>query len=144
MGLAEVREEEIIEDKIDREEDMVIKEEEVKVEEEEAVMIIGGAVKDMMDREAMKMIKIKMLNQMIIGDKMNRMLKKKKVMIKIEMTVKPIIMIMINLINKTLIKNMTEEIVKIEGVKEKMGYKKGIVINKKPNLIQIQILGCIM
>jgi hypothetical protein len=81
MGPEEVREEEIIEDKIDREEDTVIKEEEVKVEEEEAVMIIGGEVKDKMDREAMKMIKIKMLNQMIIGVKMNRMLKKKKVMI---------------------------------------------------------------
>ena len=81
MGPEEVREEEIIEDKIDREEDTVIKEEEVKVEEEEAVMIIGGEVKDQMDREAMKMIKIKMLNQMIIGVKMNRMLKKKKVMI---------------------------------------------------------------
>jgi len=76
-----VREEEIIEYKIDREEDTVIKEEEVKVEEEEAVMIIDGEVKDKMDREAMKMIKIKMLNQMIIGDKMNRMLKKKIVMI---------------------------------------------------------------
>jgi hypothetical protein len=81
MGPEEVREEEIIEDKIDREEDTVIKEEEVKVEEEEAVMIIGGEVKDKMDREAMKMIKIKMLNQMIIGVKMIRMLKKKKVMI---------------------------------------------------------------
>ena len=46
MGPEEVREEEIIEDKIDREEDTVIKEEEVKVEEEEAVMIIGGEVKD--------------------------------------------------------------------------------------------------
>jgi len=81
MELEEVREEEIIEYKIDREEDTVIKEEEVKVEEEEAVMIIDGEVKDKMDREAMKMIKIKMLNQMIIGDKMNRMLKKKIVMI---------------------------------------------------------------
>ena len=144
MGPEEVREEEIIEDKIDREEDTVIKEEEVKVEEEEAVMIIGGEVKDKMDREAMKMIKIKMLNQMIIGDKMNRMLKKKKVMIKIEMTVKPIIMILINLVNKTLIKNMIKVIVIIEEGKGKMGYKKGIVINKKPNLTQIQILGCIM
>jgi|CryBogDrversion2_5_1035270.scaffolds.fasta_scaffold31734_1 hypothetical protein len=60
------------------------------------------------------------------------------------MTVKPIIMILINIVNKTLIKNMIKEIVIIEGVKGKMGYKKGIVINKKRNLTQIQILGCIM
>ena len=75
---------------------------------------------------------------------MIRTLKRKKVKNKINMTVKQIIMIMINLENKTLIKNMTKEIVKSEMVIEKMAYKKKIVINKKRSLIQIQILDYIM
>ena len=75
---------------------------------------------------------------------MIRTLKRKKVKNKINMTVKQIIMIMINLENKTLIKNMTKEIVKSEMVIEKMAYKKEIVINKKRSLIQIQILDYIM
>ena len=144
MELVEVKEEEIIEGRIDREEDMMIKGEEVKVEEEEAVTIIGGEVKDKMGRETIIMIKIKMPNQMNFGVKMIRMLKKKKVMIKIDRTVKLIIMITTNIINKIPIKNMTKEIVKIEGEIEKMGCKKGIVINKKRNLTQNQIIGYIM
>lgn len=75
---------------------------------------------------------------------MIRTLKRKKVKNKINMTVKQIIMIMINLENKTLIKNMTKEIVKSEMVIEKMAYKKEIVINKKRSLTQIQILDYIM
>lgn len=87
---------------------------------------------------------IKILHQITIGVKMIRTLKRKKVKNKINMTVKQIIMIMINLENKTLIKNMTKEIVKSEMVIEKMAYKKEIVINKKRSLIQIQILDYIM
>ena len=92
----------------------------------------------------MIMIMIKILHQITIGVKMIRTLKRKKVKNKINMTVKQIIMIMINLENKTLIKNMTKEIVKSEMVIEKMAYKKEIVINKKRSLIQIQILDYIM
>lgn len=87
---------------------------------------------------------IKILHQITIGVKMIRTLKRKKVKNKINMTVKQIIMIMINLENKTLIKNMTKEIVKSEMVIEKMAYKKEIVINKKRSLTQIQILDYIM
>jgi hypothetical protein len=144
MELVEVKEEEIIEGRIDREEDMMIKGEEVKVEVEEAVTKIGGEVKDKMGRETMIMIKIKILNQMNFGVKMIRMLKKKKVMIKIDRTVKLIIMITTNIINKIPIKNMIKEIVKIEGEIVKMGYKKGIAINKKRNLTQNQIIDYIM
>lgn len=75
---------------------------------------------------------------------MNRTLKRKKVKNKINMTVKQIIMIMINLENKTLIKNMIKEIDKNEMVIEKMANKKGIVINKKRSQTQIQILENIM
>ena len=92
----------------------------------------------------MIMIMIKILHQITIGVKMIRTLKRKKVKNKINMTVKQIIMIMINLENKTLIKNMTKEIVKSEMVIEKMAYKKEIVINKKRSLTQIQILDYIM
>jgi hypothetical protein len=81
---------------------------------------------------------------MNFGVKMIRMLKKKKVMIKIDRTVKLIIMITTNIINKIPIKNMIKEIVKIEGEIVKMGYKKGIAINKKRNLTQNQIIDYIM
>lgn len=132
-----VKVEEIIEDKTDREMEAI---KEAEQEEEEAVTIIEGGVIDKKGRLSMKMNKIKMRIQIINGVKMNKILKKIKTKIKTINSVKPIIMIMINLKNKTNLKNMTVEIDKNEEDIEKRVYKKGIVINKKRSLILIQIL----
>ena len=66
-------EEEIIEGKIDREEDMETRKEEEKGEEEEDVMKIGVVVIDKIDDLAKKMIKIKMITQIKIKNLINKM-----------------------------------------------------------------------
>ena len=66
-------EEEIIEGKIDREEDMETRKEEEEGEEEEDVMIIGMVVIDKIDDLAKKMIKIKMITQIKIKNLINKM-----------------------------------------------------------------------
>lgn len=66
-------EEEIIEGKIDREEDMETRKEEEEGEEEENVMKIGVVVIDKIDDLAKKMIKIKMITQIKIKNLFNKM-----------------------------------------------------------------------
>ena len=66
-------EEEIIEGKIDREEDMETRKEEEEGEEEEDVMKIGVVVIDKIDDLAKKMIKIKMITQIKIKNLFNKM-----------------------------------------------------------------------
>ena len=66
-------EEEIIEGKIDREEDMETRKEEEEGEEEEGVMKIGVVVIDKIDDLAKKMIKIKMITQIKIKNLFNKM-----------------------------------------------------------------------
>ena len=66
-------EEEIIEGKIDREEDMETRKEEEEGEEEEDVMKIGVVVIDKIDDLAKKLIKIKMITQIKIKNLFNKM-----------------------------------------------------------------------
>ena len=66
-------EEEIIEGKIDREEDMETRKEEEEGEKEEDVMIIGVMVVDKIDDLAKKLIKIKMITQIKIKNLFNKM-----------------------------------------------------------------------
>ena len=66
-------EEEIIEGKIDREEDMETRKEEEEGEEEEDVMKIGVVVIDKIDDLAKKMIKIKMITHIKIKNLFNNM-----------------------------------------------------------------------
>jgi hypothetical protein len=136
MEREEMREEEIIEVKIGREVDKEISKEEEEGEEEEVVMITGREVRD---NQAKIMIQTKMLIQVKIKIRMNKMHLGIQIKIQNMKTAEIITMIMTILERETHInKDSTVGIVRSKEGSVKMDSKKEVK-NKKhhPTLTQI-------
>jgi hypothetical protein len=141
MEREEMKEEETIEVRIDKEVDKETSKKEEGGEEEEIVMIIGAEVTDKKELIIRNRVNIKIIFKILI----NKM--KLEIQIKIHNLKNEdlITMIMITLEKEIhIIKIMTVEIVKNKEDSMKMAFKKEIVKNQKHNLTLIQIIDYIM
>ena len=141
MEREEMKEEETIEVRIDKEVDKETSKKEEGGEEEEIVMIIGAEVTDKKELIIRNRVNIKIIFKILI----NKM--KLEIQIKIHNLKNEdlITMIMITLEKKILtIKIMTVEMVKNKEDSLKMAFKKEIVKNQKNNLSLIHIIDYIM